>query len=242
MKNILLIIILLSLLFSLISCDLLVPQPKYYIALGDSIPSGYGLEFSEESYPAVFYNLIKDNDYTNYVDEYFNMAVSGYTTTNLLEMFDNMDREQLSYIKNARIITLNIGGNNVLVPFLEYLNDLKVKSGAENIKTGAGDILTETEELLYVIIAEAEKVSSESDKTKTGFDDFILKLREIASSLLDGILKTIDGAWNILLGTPEAVSTFSGSFTPELTEKLDNGIKTFSNEFEFRSDCRQNFV
>jgi len=200
------------------------PKPHIYIALGDSVPSGYGLASPEESYPAIFYELLKTEDF---VDEYKNMAVSGYTTTMLLELLSNMDDENLSIIRNARIITLNIGGNNILIPFLEYLADLKVKTGADNIKTGTGELLSGTEELIYGIIAEVQSRTSESDENESGFNGIISGLKGMAK----GLFNTLSGAWNILLGSPEAVSTFSGSFSADLKKELDNDVQTFSDEF-----------
>jgi len=222
-KKVLAVILILFLMISVTSCAQ-TPEIRYYIALGDSVPSGYGLASPEESYPAVFYEMLKTEDY---IDGYKNMAVSGYTTTMLLDLLHNMDHDDLSLIRNARIITLNIGGNNILAPFLEYLNDLKVQTGAENIKLGSGEFLSGAGELLYGIISEAESLSSESEESKDGFGGIISGLK----NMMDGIVNTLTGTWNVLLGMPEAVSTFSGSFSSELQKGLDESVQTFSVEF-----------
>ena len=109
------------------------PKPHIYIAIGDSVPSGYGLFSPEESYPAIFYELLKSE---GYVDDYINMAESGATTTRLLEILHAMDGENLHLFRQARIVTLNIGGNNILAPFLAYINALteKLESDVNRIK------------------------------------------------------------------------------------------------------------
>jgi lysophospholipase L1-like esterase len=206
------------------SCILKAPEPRYYIALGDSVPAGFALYNLAESYPAVFYEMLKADDS---IDEYKNYAVSTITTTILLDMLNNMNAEDLKLFKNARVVTLNIGGNNILVPFLDYLNDLKIKTGAGDVVTGTGEILSGTDELIYGIMAEIEKRTSESEEPKSGLGAIISGLKDMAG----GLLNALTGAWNVLLGTPEVVATFAGSFTPELKTELDNGVKTFSEEF-----------
>ena len=107
--------------------------PRYYVALGDSVASGYGLPTHEESYPAIFYSLLEKEGYVN---NYANMAYNGFTTTMLLEYLHNMDIESIRILENARVITLNIGGNNILVPFFKYLSNLRVVSGVDIIISG----------------------------------------------------------------------------------------------------------
>ena len=114
-----LIFCLLIFVFSLASCSSK-PQKYNFIALGDSVASGYGLSSKDESYSFVFCEMLKNEGFE--INEYKNLAVSGLTTTTLLEILYNMDKEDLSLVKNAQIITLNIGGNNILCPFLDYLS------------------------------------------------------------------------------------------------------------------------
>lgn len=84
-----------------------------YVAFGDSIARGYGLETPEsESYPALFasaLDVVLDGvaiDFTNY-------GVDGYTTSDLLELLNS---DSVDY-SNADLITLCIGSNNILGPF-----------------------------------------------------------------------------------------------------------------------------
>ena len=196
------------------------PEPHIYIALGDSIPSGYGLDSPEEGYPALFYEMLKNDEY---VDEYKNMATSGYTTTMLLEFLNGMDTEDTDFIQNARIVTLNIGGNNILSPFLKYLEDMDIISGTDDFKSGA----EETWDVIMGIIAGVEGIISESENTKFTFGDILSG----AWNMLTGLGNMLIGGVKILLGIPDAVSTFTGSFSDELKKELDDGVQTFSDEF-----------
>ena len=109
--------------------------PRYYIALGDSVSTGYGLAAHEYRHSTLFFNLLKNE---GYVDYYINMAVDGSTTTTLLEFLNSVDNDGLRIFRNARVITLNIGGNNILGAFVNYLSTLRIAPGAEIPRAGAG--------------------------------------------------------------------------------------------------------
>ena len=96
-------------------------EPYILIALGDSVAAGYGLDSVYERTTVMFRQKLEDSGYT-YIEYYINKAVDGYTTTRVLNLLNNMDEEQRNLFENARIITLNIGGNNILSPFREYLS------------------------------------------------------------------------------------------------------------------------
>lgn len=80
------------------------------VALGDSITSGYGLErnllrVSKKAYPQLL------GDELGY--RVNNLAVSGWTSQDLLDALENNNRYRTA-ITHADLITLNIGGNDVL--------------------------------------------------------------------------------------------------------------------------------
>lgn len=87
------------------------------IALGDSISAFYGVD-EEDGYVAKLSELLKTKKIDN---EFTNLAISGLDTQTLLEQL--AEKDVLAQLKNADIITLNIGGNNVLKPFIEILSE-----------------------------------------------------------------------------------------------------------------------
>jgi lysophospholipase L1-like esterase len=109
------------------------PEPHGFIAIGDSVSSGYGLEgyFGMSSdevvgrHTTLLFEMLRDD---GYVDEYKNMAVSGFTTSMLLRQLYGLNEDELVYFRNARVITVNIGGNNVLTPFLGFLSGLDINN------------------------------------------------------------------------------------------------------------------
>lgn len=94
-----------------------------YVALGDSVPAGYALSKSDDCYVNLFSDEMTENGYDNSM---FNYAISGTTTKDLLSSLQNMqskDPQALKEINNANIITVNIGGNNVLGPLIAVINE-----------------------------------------------------------------------------------------------------------------------
>lgn len=83
-----------------------------YVAIGDSISSGYGLEAPETE---AFSSLIAQyNGYT-----LTNLAQAGETTVSLLAKLENA--EMAEALSTADVITLTIGGNDMLAALFDYL-------------------------------------------------------------------------------------------------------------------------
>ena len=190
------------------------PPPHIYIALGDSVSSGYGLQgypaSPQGSHPSIFFEKLKEQ---GFVDQYHNMAVSGFTTTMLLEKLNNMNADDLMLFRNARIITLNIGGNNILTPFLDYLLNLQIVAGAGSIRAGAEGLLSG----VLGVIGEPG-LSVESVITGIG-------------NILSGIGGLIAGAEEIITGYPDVVSIWRGALSPELETTLKEGTQAFAEDF-----------
>jgi lysophospholipase L1-like esterase len=207
--------------------------PRTYVALGDSVSSGYGLINLEDSHPAVLFEMLWEE---NYVDEYINLAEDGLTTTLLLEQLRDMNKTELSYMHDARIITINIGGNNILMPFIGYLSELQVVSGADRVKTGAGDILSGAWDIISGIFTGIGSIFSDSIESRAG--DIIPG----AGELITGVGDILSGTGEIISGTPRAFSTFRGAFSPELEKKLEEGVQIFTDEFKEILELIENYA
>lgn len=93
-----------------------------YVALGDSIAYGYGLSSPEaEAYPAIINRSLQNKFKT----EYYNYAVSGSTTADLLSVVQS----KATLLDNADLVTICIGANNVLKPFTTCLQQLAAEIG-----------------------------------------------------------------------------------------------------------------
>lgn len=85
-----------------------------YVALGDSIPAGYGVAAGSE-YPDLIAAELSDQGVLGNFD---NFAASGWTSQDVL---DNL-ADQTQAIRHSEILTITAGANDVL-PSLELLND-----------------------------------------------------------------------------------------------------------------------
>lgn|GEM_PF-1907678 len=105
-------------------------EKSLYVALGDSITSGYGLESFKNN------DINNRNSPDNYVTKIgkaqgiktINLGVEGLDSTALLKTISNPVTEEqktvVAQIKEASLITLSIGGNNIFIPLLNSVNDL----------------------------------------------------------------------------------------------------------------------
>lgn len=82
---------------------------NYYIALGDSITTGYGVS-SSRNFAAQYYSYLL-NIYPGL--HYINYGIPGLTTNRLVYMLSS-NSELVHLVKQARVITLTIGSNDLL--------------------------------------------------------------------------------------------------------------------------------
>ncbi|MCR5456814.1 MAG: hypothetical protein K6F14_01920 [Clostridiales bacterium] len=99
-----------ALLFAAVLCiSVLAPVKTYastpvYVALGDSIPAGYGLSSTKDAYPSLLSNEIR---YTLY-----NLSHSGDTTSDLITKLKTSNAK--SRLSQATLVTISIGGNDLI--------------------------------------------------------------------------------------------------------------------------------
>jgi len=209
-------------------CPYQVPPPRVFIALGDSVSSGMGLVGYCHAPEGVHTQILYDRLYhSGYVDHYINIAVSGRTTSSLLHQLNQLDADILEYFQNARVITINIGGNNILTPFLGHLHDLQVVDGAENIRTGAGGVASGFWGAISEIAGGIGGIVTGGD---TDFD--VANVIGGFGDMVSGLVNFFDGAYDLLAGTPDVFNTWMGTLPPPLVESLEDGVRTFDYDFE----------
>jgi len=200
-----------------------VSAPRVYIALGDSVSAGFGVA-PDEIHTAVFFNMLKEE---NYADEYINMARNGLTTSTLLEQLKGLDDPELLNFKNARVITINIGGNNMLAPFIEHLPDMEE---FDRIIAEINEFASEAFQTVMQVI----NIPSEAQDILDNFSLFdILDL----FSFIGRVIILIGNVPGIITDAAELeivglLSVLTGAFSPELEESLQKGVQKFSDEFD----------
>ncbi|MCL2378531.1 MAG: SGNH/GDSL hydrolase family protein [Defluviitaleaceae bacterium] len=202
------------------------PQaPRVYIALGDSVPAGFGVAYTER-YTALLFEGLYERDY---VDKYVNFAEDGFTTTLLLDLLNNMSEDELNLFQNAHLVTINIGGNDILTPLIDYLPT----------PDDVMDIIYE----LWEFVQETMEIIPEVMDIASGFqealDNFSLwrvwelpalnRMVQDASPVLGDVTDMFDRVGD--LQVVRMLPMLYGSFSPELDAALMRGVASFAVEF-----------
>ena len=92
----------------------LAAQPVY-VALGDSISTGYGLD-TETAGKSFVEQIAEQQDLSMTM-----RAADGETTASLLAKLENADGEVAKALERADVVTLTIGGNDFMNALYEYM-------------------------------------------------------------------------------------------------------------------------
>ena len=92
-----------------------VPETIRYVALGDSLATGFG---AETSYVEEYARWIGEQ--TGSQVEVTNLAVDGWTSTDLLQALRG-DEQMRSAVSEAHVVTWDIGGNDLLAALWSFL-------------------------------------------------------------------------------------------------------------------------
>lgn len=86
-----------------------------YVALGDSISTGYGLD-PEKAEPSFAEQIEQEQELSLTM-----LAQNGETTASLLEKLEDTDGEVAKALETADVVTLTIGGNDFMNALYEYM-------------------------------------------------------------------------------------------------------------------------
>lgn len=204
--------LILSLIIIPSSTELKAQETKVYVALGDSITTGYRLNSKDtESFPALLANA---NGW-----ELHNLAKDGATTSHLLEVINDPSNETL--LKEADYITITIGGNDLMDALYQFLTDKwnetypDDKITLEDMKTG---LATNGSYQIFAFLHLDEFNESEQEKSA---------LATIASNLSD-----IDTALSGKINTKIVIATQYNPYQFEKEGMISTLNRYFSKEIE----------
>lgn len=125
------------------------PETKRLVTIGDSIAAGYGLDDPEtQRYSALLAEALTDE---STVWEEYNYAVSGDTSTQMLERLENGRAVRLP---SADVITVCIGANHLLQPFVSFYGNWLAEGASSS--SALGDAFEEMEAAADAGLAEFE--------------------------------------------------------------------------------------
>ncbi len=199
-----------------------IPVPEKIVVLGDSIAAGYGLKGFKKSDPYhcdSYANLLAE-EYTQELNgicpfTLINDAVSGDTSAQLLKHLKNGEFD--NDLAGCDLVVISIGGNDILGPFRDFINNrmnigkqLKLKDIAENVTDLEG------------VMDSVEKLSGRIDKALDKYSEVIISIIEQVRSKCDAdiIIQTL---YDPFAKVPAAFM-FQG-LSKDKIEKLDEIIK-----------------
>ncbi len=106
-------------------------EKNVYLALGDSITTGYGLKEDEKNFPKI---VAEAMGYT-----LINRAVNGNTASGIIEQMK--DPAVRTDVQKADVITITCGGNDLMGMLYEYVAEIYNAAAPESMKIQPGDIL-----------------------------------------------------------------------------------------------------
>lgn len=183
--------------------------PLAYLALGDSITTGYGLEESGECFADLFAEEIG-------AAVTVNAAVDGLTAAMLEDaLTDTAGTDYLTYlaaINSADVITITIGGNDLMGAFYTVMTEIaavnSVTVDAETIQSAfadpAGDNLTTVSSLLNLLNASDWSAYLTDADTSTAFTDAVTECIENINNIAAAI-KAVN---------PDAVIVVANQYNP----------------------------
>lgn len=212
------------------------PDKALYIAVGDSVTSGYGLEsFSNGD---IKNRTSPDNFVTRLGKQLnfktVNFGVEGIDSTALLKSISKPvtkeQKEEVEQIRKASLITLSVGGNNIFIPFLNAVND-RVGSGKNIFNADALDIQTAILGLLFDsdglnklknnILKGAEIFTgNESLHTQGDFAAIISTVKSLNPDA-EIVVQTIYNPFGFIM--PDTVEKAIKSMNAEIIKGSDNG-------------------
>ena len=226
-------------------------QRLTYIALGDSVSEGFGIWSASDRHTTRFFDLLRTHGYAN---EYLNLAIGGYTTTDLLRLLDNPDAHALDAFNYAAVITLNIGGNNILAPVWAQLpaateitriaaETMQFATDAWGLVTDIMDFIDESRGAVMDVLDLTNDIIDLAENF-TFMDIFRLnQIIATAPPIIDGafsVFNEIDdlqaAAFDIFaraneLDALDYLSLFINPLSDELQTQLQTAVQNFADEF-----------
>ena len=156
-------------------------EQKSYVALGDSITTGYGLAEKEAGFAR---QVADSNGYT-----LTNLAKDGATSTDLLEVVKS--EANADTLKNADLITVTIGGNDLMNALYAYLaeeynnkQNSDTPITAADVKASLAGTLSEIPQVAMLSFA-ASKIPDFPDSTaaNTALSTFATNFSSIISAI-----------------------------------------------------------
>lgn len=192
------------------------PSALSIISLGDSIARGYGCQ-PEEAYGYLLYQQARSALGEDYEVSYQNFGTDGDTTADLLRKL-RQDATIRQAVSHADIITLSIGGNDLLGQLRGIQAAVQTNQGMDSFPHALGTVLQIIASVQLAFSQElSEKVFQQYTENLTAILEEIGKLAPRSHLLITTIPNpTVDSS----------IATFVGHYLEPYNNYIDSGCGT----------------
>ena len=184
-----------------------------YVALGDSITTGYGLGEGEQSFAEI---IAAENGY-----ELINLAEDGATSADLLDVIQN--EANAATLENADLITITIGGNDLMGALYEYLAEaynathqdaaITEQELQKGLMAGNFTLLTFVASVINDFV-----LSDAAEDALLGFDDNLLRI-------IVALKQANPDATIIVANQYNPYSHIENSFATDIVDAFEQGVQ-----------------
>lgn len=199
------------------------------LVLGDSISSGYGLEGYPDDIEGIrsYANLMREEFTPN---TFNNLAINGQTSAQLLEKVKKGEYDE--NIKDADLILITIGGNDVLHNFIQSLKELIVDlDGNYQIVTSEENVLNKIKDKIIKSQNE-EEYNKICENFKANFLELVTLLNE-KNSDAKLYFQTIYNPFSGVTYLSE-IDEFAEKYINRINEVIRNNTKDENNNILYQ--------
>ncbi len=203
------------------------PRIRNLVTLGDSISAGYGLDRPEtQRYSALLTQKLAEADQLSWND--FNYAVSGDDSSDLLKL---LQEQKAEHLKEADLICLYIGANNLLGPYTDYLKSFTAIFQKPDSDSGAigwiGKIAGALENNVKSFQSIQEKVDAGMSRLSSDLPATYNLIREQNADAPIYLLTVYHPYAKVSVENPVTKENF-GAYSGEKINRLNEIIKSFA--------------
>ena len=199
-------------------------QGKSYVALGDSITTGYGLTDAEnDGFAALVANK---NGY-----ELTNLAEDGATSSDLLKVVQ--DEENADILQNADLITITIGGNDLMGALYQFLADKYNEGKDESNQIDAQRVqiaLVDEEDEIHSAVLLTALFNISNFATSNRANDALDTVADSLGDVIEKITSMNSDACVIVANQYNPYSHIEGTSAAAIVNAFEAGVKRLNSE------------
>ena len=236
-RKLLAILLSLAMLFTLLPPGAALAVSPSYVALGDSITTGYGLAEEETAFPTTVAN--------NVGATLTNLAADGETSASLLTKLQT-DESVKTAVSDADVITITIGGNDLMDALYEYLatrynmdetdeTNTDKNMSAEDVKAAltaeTPDIILLMKFIGYIPDFDSEQIEVALQNYASNLNGIVTKINELNQNVVIVVATQYNPYKQI-----DTSNKIFGPTIKNVVDAFENGVNALNTKIKAEND------